>query len=313
MIAPEDREHVMNILYDTDNRMPQNYVVHLIQPLEEQTGMVFNITFNPVFNKQGQIVGHEGICSDITTIFNTRNQLVEETRRAEDSVRMKSAFMASMTHELRTPLNAIVGFTSVIEALGDSPERAEYVRIVRNSSDMLQRLISDIIEASSITDGPVSINPKEVDFAAAFNDICFTLAQRVQEPSVEFQKDNPYKELITTLDIGRIQQILTNFVTNAVKFTHQGHIRVGYRHEEGTLYLYCEDTGLGIPKEKQKSVFERFVKLDEFVQGTGMGLAICKSIVERCGGEIGVTSEGEGKGSTFYIRIPCETEKVLTA
>ena len=306
MLAPEEREAVMDILYYSKTRTPQNRIIHLIQPSEGQPGVVFSITFNPVFNEKGEIIGHEGISSDITRIFNTRNQLIEETKRAEDSVRMKSAFMASMTHELRTPLNAIVGFTSVIESLGDSPERGEYVRIIRNSSDMLQRLINDIIEASSISDGPVSIEPQEVDFAVAFEDICLTLSQRVQEPGVEFLKDNPCDSLVTTLDIGRIQQVLTNFVTNAVKFTKQGHIKVGYQYEEpGHIYLYCEDTGLGIPKDKQKTVFERFVKLDEFVQGTGMGLAICKSIAERCGGDIGVDSEGEGKGSTFWIRIPC--------
>ena len=313
LLAPEDREAVMNILYDTTTRTPQEYTLHIIQPSEGQKGVVFHTTFNPVFDQQGRIIGHEGIASDITRISNTRRQLAEETKRAEDSVRMKSAFMASMTHELRTPLNAIVGFTSVLEALGDSPERAEYVRIIRNSSDMLQRLINDIIEASSLSDGPVSIEPQEVDFAAAFEDICLTLSQRVQEPAVEFQKENPYDSFVTTLDIGRVHQVLTNFVTNAVKFTKKGYIKVGYRYQEpedgsqetGSLYLYCEDTGLGIPKDKQQAVFERFVKLDEFVQGTGMGLAICKSIAERCGGEIGVNSEGEGKGSTFWMRIPC--------
>ena len=148
-----------------------------------------------------------------------------------------------------------------------------------------------------------------------FEDICITLAQRVQNPDVEFQKENPYEHLYTTLDIERIQQILTNFITNAVKFTTEGHIKLGYQYKEsgdrsqelgGYLYLYCEDTGKGIPAEKQALVFERFVKLDEFVQGTGMGLAISKSIADRCGGEIGVTSEGEDKGSTFWVKIPCE-------
>ena len=261
---------------------------------------------NPITNEKGEVIGHEGITSNITPITKARQLLAEETRRAEDSVRMKSAFMASMTHELRTPLNAIVGFTSVLEAMGDSPERGEYVRIVRNSSDMLQRLISDIIDASNITDGSLGINPVAVDFAKSFDDISLTLEQRVQEPQVEYLKDNPYEHLYTTIDIGRIQQVLTNFVTNAVKFTMKGHIKVGYRYERHGIHLYCEDTGSGIPKEKQKIVFDRFVKLDEFVQGTGMGLAICKSIVERLGGEIGVESEGEGKGTTFWAWVPCE-------
>ena len=218
---------------------------------------------------------------------------------------MKSAFMASMTHELRTPLNAIIGFTSVMEALGDSPERGEYVRIIHNSTDMLQRLINDIIEASSISYGDFPIEPKETDFASDFDDICITLAQRVQNPNVEFQKDSPFDHFPTRLDIGRIQQVLTNFVTNAVKFTTQGHIRLGWKPKDNGLYLYCEDTGKGIPADKQSLIFEQFVKLDEFVQGTGMGLAICKSIAERCGGKIGVTSEGEDKGSTFWLWVPC--------
>ena len=306
ILAEADRNPVMDILYNSTNRNAVSQVIHLIHPSKGQPGVVFNITFNPVVNEEDEITGHEGIASDITRINNTRHELAEETKRAEDSVRMKSAFMASMTHELRTPLNAIVGFTSVLEALGDSPERGEYVRIIRNSSDMLQRLINDIIEASSLEAGDLKIDAHPVDFASEFEDICITLAQRVQNPNVEFQKENPYEHLYTTLDIGRIHQILTNFVTNAVKFTTEGHIKVGYKYQDGSLYFYCEDTGKGIPAEKQASVFERFVKLDEFVQGTGMGLAISKSIAERCGGEIGVTSEGEGKGSTFWVKIPCE-------
>ena len=306
MLAEEDRDAFMDILYDNTTKTPTSRVIHLIQTSKGQPGVVFNITFNPVINENGEITGYEGIASDITRISNTRQQLVEETRRAEDSVRMKSAFMASMTHELRTPLNAIVGFTSVLEALGDSPERAEYVRIIRNSSDMLQRLINDIIEASSMDAGALSIEPRPIDFAKEFEDICITLAQRVQNPNVAFQKENPYEHLYTTLDIERIQQVLTNFITNAVKFTTEGHIKLGYQYQDGELYLFCEDTGKGIPAEKQALVFERFVKLDEFVQGTGMGLAISKSIAERCGGKIGVNSEGEDKGSTFWVRIPCE-------
>lgn len=305
ILAKDDREAVMNILYDEKTRTPQTCTIHVIEPSAGQSGTVFTITFNPIMNDQGEIVGHEGIASDITRITKTESQLAKETLLAEESLRMKSAFMASMTHELRTPLNAIIGFTSVMEALGDSPERGEYVRIIHNSTDMLQRLINDIIEASSITYGAFTIKPKETDFALAFEDICTTLAQRVQNPNVAFQKENPYDHYFTTIDIGRIQQVITNFVTNAVKFTTQGHIRLGWKPMDNGLYLYCEDTGKGIPADKQELVFEQFVKLDEFVQGTGMGLAICKSIAERCGGKIGVNSEGEDKGSTFWLWVPC--------
>ena len=307
ILAKEDREAVMNILYDDKSHSSHTCTIHLIEPFEGQAGTVFTITFHPMMNDQGEIIGHEGIASDITRITKTESELAKETVLAEESLRMKSAFMASMTHELRTPLNAIIGFTSVMEALGDSPERGEYVRIIHNSTDMLQRLINDIIEASSISYGAFPIKPEETDFAMAFEDICITLAQRVQDPNVEFQKDSPFDHFPTTIDIGRIQQVLTNFVTNAVKFTTQGHIRLGWKPKDNGLYLYCEDTGKGIPADKQSLIFEQFVKLDEFVQGTGMGLAICKSIAERCGGKIGVTSEGEDKGSTFWLWVPCNT------
>ena len=264
--------------------------------------------------KDGQLVEYMGLSRNITELMQAQERLRVETTRAEDSGRLKAAFLANMTHEIRTPLNAIVGFSDVLPMIDNADEKKELIRIIRNNCDMLIRLISDILEASDIDSRPMSIKPSDIDFAQAFNDICQTLEQRVQIPGVAFVKDNPYTTFYTHLDKGRIQQVVTNFVTNAVKYTTKGHIRVGY-HEESRvkdgkekngLYIYCEDTGAGIPKEKQASVFERFVKLNEFVQGTGLGLAICKSIVERCGGSIGVTSEGAGQGSTFWCWIPCE-------
>jgi nitrogen-specific signal transduction histidine kinase/ABC-type amino acid transport substrate-binding protein len=306
ILEPQDRPLMKHLLYDTASREPHAFTFHLALPSEGQPGTVFDVTFNPVVDTDGNIIGHEGICNDVTKLHEKRQELEEQTKIAQESLRLKSGFMASMTHELRTPLNAIVGFTGVLEALGDSPERGEYIRIIRNSSDMLQRLINDVIEASSITDGSLTIKPERLNFAESFEDICLTLAQRVQTPGVEFIKENPYNSFITELDIERVMQVLTNFVTNAVKFTKQGHIKVGYRYENRGLYLYCEDTGSGIPKSKQGIIFDRFVKLDEFVQGTGMGLAISKSIAKGCGGDIGVISEGEGQGSTFWFWIPCE-------
>ena len=251
--------------------------------------------------------GNFKIDVDTTKLETAKQKLSHVTELANESVKLKSGFMASMTHELRTPLNAIVGFTGVLDSLRDSPDRAEYVRIIRNSSDMLQRLINDITDASSISgDGIMTIKPEKIDFALAFDDICLTLEQRVKRSGVEFIKENPYESFVTSVDFGRIQQVLTNFVTNAVKFTSEGQIRLGYRYEKHGLYLYCQDTGCGIPKDKQEIIFERFVKLDEFAQGTGMGLAICKSIVDSCKGEIGVISKGDGKGSTFWLWVPCD-------
>ena len=302
----------------------------------------YALTGTPTFNSNNQFVGYFGIARDITKLMQTQEKLRQETRRADDSGKLKSVFLANMTHEIRTPLNAIVGFSDLLQVVDEPADRREFIRIIRNNCDMLLRLIDDIIEASNMNQGPIAVDPKEVDFALAFNDICQTLAQRVQEPGVEFIVDNPYQSFVTTLDKGRMQQVITNFTTNAVKYTKQGHIKVGYRymaehdlprhspltaHHHSQLesasgahdsrvaphdtpskgiYMYCEDTGAGIPKEKQASVFDRFVKLNDFVQGTGLGLSICKTIADRCDGHIGVDSEGEGQGSTFWIWIPCE-------
>lgn len=265
----------------------------------------------PTFDKDGQLEGCFGVIRNITPLIQAQELLKEETRRANDSARLKSVFMANMTHEIRTPLNSIVGFSDLLPMIDSPEDKKEMIRVIMNNCDMLLRLIDDILEISTMDGNAIIITPEEVDFAHAFDDICETLRQRVQNPNVEFQKDNPYTSLVLSIDQRRIQQVITNFVTNAVKYTQKGYIRVGYRieerevrKEERNLYIYCEDTGSGIPKEKQSTVFDRFVKLNDFVQGTGLGLSICKAIVTRCGGTIGVTSDGEGQGSTFWIRVP---------
>ena len=299
--------------------LPYNTILPFDHTLFDDKPTWYSISGIPVFDKQGQLTEYFGLARNITDLMEAQEKLRIETARAEDSGRRKAAFLANMTHEIRTPLNAIVGFSDILHMVDDKDEKKELLRIIHNNCDMLLRLINDILEVSNIDSRPLSISPTDVDFAQVFDDICQTLEQRVQEPGVQFVKDNPYSTFPTHLDKGRIQQVITNFVTNAVKYTHQGHIKVGYRPapspsqgEESAgaegLYIYCEDTGAGIPAEKQASVFERFVKLDEFVQGTGLGLSICKSIAERCGGSIGVHSEGQGKGSTFWIWIPCPFE-----
>jgi len=293
-----------------------NTTLHFKYSPVKDTPQWISISGIPLHDAQGNFKGHFGMCRDVTQLMEAQEKLRLETSRAEDSGKLKSVFLANMTHEIRTPLNAIVGFSDLLQVIDNPDERREFMRIIRNNCDMLIRLINDIIEASNMNQGPLSIEAEDVDFAVAFNDVCQTLAQRVQEPGVEFIVDNPYQSFLTCLDKGRLQQVITNFTTNAVKYTHQGHIKVGYRYEQNTrsdnnqpangIYMYCEDTGAGIPKEKQAAVFERFVKLNDFIQGTGLGLSICKSIADRCGGRIGVDSQGEGQGSTFWIWIPCE-------
>ena len=267
----------------------------------------------PEYDDNGEQIGCFGLWRNITNLMSKQEELEHETKRANDSSRLKSVFLANMTHEIRTPLNAIVGFTDLLAAVDDADSKREMVRVIHNNCDMLLRLINDILVLSDADDNVMEMIPMEIDVSRQFEESCQTLAQRVQEPGVEFQKDNPYEYCLTCLDHARIHQVVTNFVTNAVKYTHQGHIRVGYRMEERNgqtgLYFYCEDTGSGIPKEQQDRIFERFVKLNDYVQGTGLGLSICKVIVEKCGGQIGVESE-VGKGSTFWFWIPAEIKEL---
>ena len=288
---------------------------HFKKPLfdEGDSDRWYNISGIPIQDEEGKISSIFGIIRDITEQLEAERKLKEETLRAKNSGHQKSMFLASMTHELRTPMNSIVGFSELLRSIDTPEERKEFIRIIRTNCDILLRLINDILEAANLSNTQMQIIPKEVDFAKEFDVLCQALVQRVDNPAVEFKKKNPQTKLITSLDMGRIQQVITNFVTNAVKYTHEGHICVGYRLDQRYgktgLYVYCEDTGDGIPKEKQAMVFERFVKLNEFVQGTGLGLAICKSIIELCGGQINVESE-VGKGSTFWFWIPINIKEI---
>lgn len=272
----------------------------------------------PEYDEQGQLKGAFGVWRNIHQLMQKQEQLKRETERANDSGRMKSVFLANMTHEIRTPLNAIVGFSDVLPLLTTPDERQEMIRLIMDNCDMLLRLVNDIQDAASLDiSGGVEIIPEKIDFSHFFDELCEQLQQRLREPSVVFVKENPYPTFVTMVDEMRIRQVYTNFVTNAVKYTHQGHIKVGYRKEwreengesrEG-LYLYCEDTGDGVNKEMQDKLFERFFKLNDYIQGTGLGLSICKAIASACHGFIGMESEGQGQGSTFWMWIPCNEIK----
>ena len=290
--------------------VPQTTVTHMHPFFHEGEELQWNIIDSaPYFDEDGRLAGSYGIVRNVNDLIEKQERLKQETERANDSGRLKSVFMANMTHEIRTPLNSIVGFSDVLPMLSSQEEKQEIIRVIMNNCDMLMRLINDILAISSLDTGGIHLEPAETDFAKSFDDICESLKERVQEPGVAFIKDNPYTSFITIIDNARIQQVITNFVTNAVKYTHQGHIKAGYRYEDGQLYLYCEDTGAGIPKEHQTKIFDRFVKLNDYVQGTGLGLSICKAIADACHGEIGVESEGDGHGSTFWMKIPCEEIK----
>lgn len=309
-LAPEEREEARDFLENTLTQdMPLNIIRHYTCSIINQHETWYAISSTPYHYKDGEVAGHFGVIRDVTKLMRQQEELRLETAHAQQSGAQKAAFLANMTHEIRTPLNAIVGFSELLQTTDSPEDRAEFIHIIRHNCDLLLRLVDDILESSVLSRKTQSIEPADIDFASFFNEVCQTVSKRVTEQSVAFIKDNPYDSCPVRTDGERLQQVITNFVTNAVKYTHEGHIKVGYRLEERDsrgegLYIYCEDTGAGIPKDQQASVFERFVKLNDFVQGTGLGLSICKSIAERCGGDIGVDSEGQGKGSVFWLWVP---------
>ena len=243
-----------------------------------------------------------GINYDITELKETEAELIQARDKAEMMDRLKSAFLANMSHEIRTPLNAIVGFAELLVETEELSERQEYIKIVRENNDLLLQLISDILDLSKIEAGTFEFTSGDVDVNLLCEDIVRSMGMKAKG-EVELVLDNHLPVCHVISDRNRIHQVISNFVNNAMKFTSEGSIHVGYKLKDGELEFYVEDTGIGIEKEQLPHIFERFVKLNSFVHGTGLGLSICQSIVEQLGGRIGVDSE-KGKGSRFWFTIP---------
>lgn len=243
-----------------------------------------------------------GVCQSIQRYKDTEEALIAARDRALQADKLKSAFLANMSHEIRTPLNAIVGFSDLLVEAEDIEERKEYVKIVRNNNELLLQLITDILDLSKIEAGTFDFTYGDVNVNLLCENIVRSMEMKVSEGvALVFDSNLPQYHLIS--DRNRLHQVISNFVNNAIKFTSQGSIRVGYQMKGEELEFYVQDTGIGIDKEQQLHIFERFVKLNSFVPGTGLGLAICQSIIEQLGGRIGVDSE-PGKGSRFWFRLP---------
>lgn len=240
----------------------------------------------------------------ITSRKKMEEELIDARDKAEESNRLKSAFLANMSHEIRTPLNAIVGFSGLLNSTEESQEREEYVKIIENNNELLLQLIGDILDLSKIEAGTLEFVETPVDVNALMEEIIKAMQMKAVTKGLEVIYDNSLPECHILTDRNRLSQVLTNLLTNAIKFTDTGSITVGYTMwENGMLRFYVKDTGRGIPQEKQADIFTRFVKLNSFAQGTGLGLPICRTIVNKMGGEIGVESEPDN-GSTFWFTIP---------
>lgn len=247
---------------------------------------------------------------DITEQQEIQEELRIEKEKAESSDKLKSAFLANMSHEIRTPLNAIVGFSDLLAIAEDETEKQTYKDIIQKNNELLLQLINDILDLAKIEANTLEFTFSEFDVNELIREIKMTSEFRCQErnPNIQVFSETPLDVCFIHSERVRLSQVINNFVSNAIKFTNQGSITVGYREQEGGIYFFCRDTGLGIKKDKVDQVFDRFVKLNNQQQGTGLGLSICQSIVEKLRGKIGVESE-YGKGSIFWFFIPAEIMK----
>lgn len=229
-----------------------------------------------------------------------------DLHKAQEADKMKNAFIANMSHEIRTPLNAIVGFSRLLVETNNASEQLEYHTIINNNCDMLLQLINDILDFSKIESGTLSYNKVWIELKDICQEVYVTQSLKMTSDVALLFSGDSFPSVRVWTDPQRVEQVLLNLLSNAIKCTTVGFISLSYRVEKKFVKVEVTDTGVGIPPEKQVAIFDRFVKLDDFRQGTGLGLTICKMIIEKLGGEIGVRSH-VGAGSTFWFTLPLET------
>ncbi len=245
---------------------------------------------------------------DITQLKQAEKQLTLAKEKAENADLSKSTFLANMSHEIRTPLNAITGFAEILASANTEEEKAQYQEIIKMNADLLLQLVNDILDMSKIEAGTLEFVYTKVDINLLLSDLRQLFQMKVNDAggNIQIIAEPSLPSCSIETDRNRVAQVLSNFTTNAIKFTQEGTISIGYEARDTELYFYVTDTGAGIPADKLPEVFGRFVKLNKDKKGTGLGLSISKTIVNKLEGQIGAESV-EGKGSTFWFTIPYRT------
>lgn len=243
-----------------------------------------------------------GVSWDITDIKRTEEELISARIKAEESDKLKSAFLSNMSHEIRTPLNAIVGFSKLIAESDSKSEHTKYAGIISTNSTLLLNIFNDIFDLSALEAGTMDLSMSYFRSWDICNSLYSDFCNKIGD-EIEFILDDSDQELMLEGDWKRLLQVGSHLLSNALKFTHKGRVNFGYRRQDDKLLFYVKDTGIGVTPMQANTIFQRFDKVDAYIQGNGLGLPICRMLVEKMGGEIWLRST-IGKGSTFYFTLP---------
>ena len=302
-IHPDDRNKFMALLEAVAHKqkLPENRIILRVLENNATDYSYSSFTYSAVEDEAGNVVVITFIQRDITEDIIYQQNLITAKNKAEEADKLKSTFLANMSHEIRTPLNAIVGFSELLTETDDTEEKFEYKQLIETNSEILLKLIGDILDLSKIEVGSIDINRQKLNLCQLCDELYRSFQQRIKNPKVTLKLINPYTKCIANFDKYRFMQIFTNFATNAIKYTPQGEIVMGYECMPGQVRIYVKDSGIGIPEEKKHRIFSRFEKLDTFAQGTGLGLSICKAIADATGGEVGFKSKANVGSEFWYI------------
>ena len=302
-IHPDDRNKFMALLEVVAHKqkLPENRIKLRVLENNATDYSYSSFTYSAVEDEAGNVVVITFIQRDITEDIIYQQNLITAKNKAEEADKLKSTFLANMSHEIRTPLNAIVGFSELLTETDDAEEKFEYKQLIETNSEILLKLIGDILDLSKIEVGSIDINRQKLNLCQLCDELYRSFQQRIKNPKVTLKLINPYTKCVANFDKYRFMQIFTNFATNAIKYTPQGEIVMGYECMPGQVRIYVKDSGIGIPEEKKKRIFSRFEKLDTFAQGTGLGLSICKAIADATGGEVGFKSKANIGSEFWYI------------
>ena len=302
-IHPDDRNKFMALLEAVAHKqkLTENRIILKVLENNATDYRYSSFTYSAVEDEAGNIVVITFIQRDITEDIIYQQNLITAKNKAEEADKLKSTFLANMSHEIRTPLNAIVGFSELLTETDDAEEKFEYKQLIETNSEILLKLIGDILDLSKIEVGSIDINRQKLNLCQLCDELYRSFQQRIKNPKVILKLINPYTKCVANFDKYRFMQIFTNFATNAIKYTPQGEIVMGYECMPGQVRIYVKDSGIGIPEEKKNRIFSRFEKLDTFAQGTGLGLSICKAIADATGGEVGFKSKANIGSEFWYI------------